>query len=386
MKKLLVTFLALAILFASGCNNRQENLPTAGGTEKASAVSESPASRLPSANPENPDAADWPTKAWSISTPAEQGIDAVKLSKADKRIHDNYPNVYSLLVIRHGYLVYEKYYNGMTKDDANPVYSVTKSVMSALTGIALREKLIQSVDQKISELLPEYFTKTSDRQKKNITVYNALTMTGGLYSVDNDFPPYYMSKDWMEYAINQPLTDKPGSKFEYNTGLPHFLSGIITKTSGMNTKTFADKYLFSKIGIHPAEWVQDSKGYYGGGMGLSLTPEDMAKFGYLYLNGGKWNGEQVIPKEWVDKTIQKHVTANQYSDYGYLFWLQTMRSPDSGKSHFTYRADGAGGQKIIMIPDLDMVAVITANVRSSSNDKKDTQDIVQDYVIPAVNQ
>lgn len=256
--------------------------------------------------------------------------------------------------------------------------------MSALTGIALREKLIQGVDQKNSEFFPEYFTQIDDIKKNEITIKNVLTMTGGLESIDTDYYSYFTSDDWLSYAINKPLTDNPGEKFVYNTGLTHFLSGIITKTSKMSTKDFANKYLFSCIGVSVDNWVSNNNGYYGGGYGLSMKPVDMAKFGYLYLNNGLWDGKQIIPKEWIEESTQKQVSANVDMDYGYLFWLQTIQDKVHNKEYFTYRADGAGGQKIMVIPDLDMVVVITANENSSSNDNTDTQDVITEYIIPAV--
>lgn len=388
MKKWFAFLVTLAVgLFLWGCADQQQSveMPLQKGEASSSASKISSVNSVPTASSIS-NAAVWPTRAWSISSPGEQGIDSAKLAKADKRIQEHYPNVYSLLVIRHGYLVYEKYYNGMNKSSANPVYSVTKSVTSALTGIAIHEKLIQNVNQRIADFLPEYFKAVDHPEKKDITIANALTMTGGLRSVDNDFSPYYSSPDWMEYALKQPLTAKPGAKFEYNTGLPHFLSVIISKTSGRNTKEFADKYLFSKIGIHPAHWDQDSKGYYGGGFGLYLTPRDMAKFGYLYLNRGKWDGEPILPEDWVRESLQKHVAIDKTVDYGYLFWLQDMWDPVSGKNQHTYRADGAGGQKIVVVPDLDLIAVITADARiaSTMKDGGATEKIISDYVIPAV--
>lgn len=389
MKKWFAFLVIFAIgLFTWDCVNRQQSAGEASGkNETFSSVSTITANDNVSAASRSLNRAAWPTTEWSESSPEKQNIDASGLSKADKRIQENYPNVYSLLVIRHGYLVYEKYYHGMNKNSANPVYSVTKSVISALTGISIHEKLIQNVNERITDFLPEYFKTVDNPKKKDITIANALTMTGGLRSVDNDFQPYYSSPDWMEYALKQPLTAKPGTKFEYNTGLPHFLSVIISKTSGMNTKEFADKYLFSKIGIHPVHWDQDSKGYYGGGFGLYLTPRDMAKFGYFYLHRGKWDGEPIIPEDWVRESLQKHVTIDKTVDYGYLFWLQKMRNPITGTEHDTYRADGAGGQKIIVVPDLDLVAVITADERiaSTMKDGAATEKIISDYVIPAVN-
>jgi CubicO group peptidase (beta-lactamase class C family) len=388
MKKQIALVLTLALgLFPGGCANQQTVAPasSASGIVETSSSSSEKSAGSSSAAAQSVSKAVWPTKDWSESTPGEQGMDAAQLAKADERIRDHYPNVYSLLVVRHGTLVYEKYYKGMSRYSANPVYSVTKSVISALTGIAMREKLINNVNQRIADFLPDYFTGL-EPEKKEITIKESLTMTGGLTSVDKDFGPYYSSPDWMEYALKQPLISKPGGKFDYNTGLPHFLSVIITKTSGMNTKEFAEKYLFSKIGVSPVHWDQDSKGYYGGGFGLYLTPREMAKFGYLYFNHGKWDGEQIVPEAWVSESLQKHASVDKGVDYGYLFWLQPMRDPVSGKIHDTYRADGAGGQKIIMVPDLDLVAVVTADasVSDTMKDGASTEKIISDYVFPAV--
>jgi CubicO group peptidase (beta-lactamase class C family) len=361
MKKVLAVLLVLCILLsAAACSN---NVNT---------------------RDNNADVLKWPTEKWSISTPEKQDMDSGLLSKADKRIRENYPNVYSLLVVRHGYLVYEKYYQGMDKDSYNPVYSVTKSVMSALTGIALREKLITNTDQKVADFFPEYFTKIDDARKNEITINDTLTMSGGLESIDNNYNGYFSSGDWLDYTIKKPLTDKPGEKFVYNTGLPHFLSGIITKKSKMSTLSFANEFLFSKIGISIKKWDMDQTGYYGGGSGLYLTPVDMAKFGYLYLKNGLWDGQQIIPAEWIGKSTKKQIAVDSNVDYGYLFWIQNMKDKAHNKEYFTYRADGAGGQKIVVIPDLDLVVVITANYQSASKDKADTQAIIPDYVIPAV--
>jgi len=327
--------------------------------------------------------APWPTDEWTRSAPETQGVSPDLLAAADKKISDNYPNVYSLLVIRHGYLVYEKYFQGMDENDANPVYSVTKSVMSALTGIAQRDGLIANTDQKLAEFLPEYFTDTDDDTKTNITIENVLTMTGGLESIDSDYYSYFMSPDWLTYVLEKPLTDKPGEKFVYNTGLTHFLSAIISGKSGMSTKEYADANLFGKIGISDYSWDYSNEGYNVGGFGINMKPVDMAKFGFLYLHNGLWDGDQVIPEEWVAESTSKKITVDENMDYGYLFWLQTIRDTAKSKDYYTYRAAGSGGQYIAVIPDLDMVVVITADDSSTSKDAANTFDIITDYVIPA---
>lgn len=325
----------------------------------------------------------WPNDAWSVSSPEKQGVNPEMLGRADKQIRVSYPNVYSLLVIRHGYLVYEKYYQGMSENDANPVFSVTKSVMSALTGIAIRDGLISGTDQKLSEYFPDYFTKIDDTQKNDITIKNVLTMTGGLESIDSDYYSYFTSPDLLNYVLQKPLSDKPGDKFAYNTGLTHFLSAIISETSGKSTKDFADENLFNKIGISADNWESDGSGYNYGGTGLYLKPLDMAKFGLLYLHNGLWDGNQIIPEEWIKESTQKQITANATADYGYLFWLQTIKDKANEKQYTSYRAAGMGGQYIMVIPDLDMVVVVTANSDMSSKDGSDTLKIITDYCVPA---
>lgn len=326
----------------------------------------------------------WPTEAWSISTPEEQGLDSERLAKADTLIKQIHPSVYSLLVIRHGYLVYEKYYCGATADTANPVYSVTKSFMSALTGIAIQQKLIKSLDQPVDDLVPDYFKNIDDPRKKGITIQNVLTMTGGLQSIDDNFGAYYLSPDWFRYALEKPFINNLETKFVYNTGLTQSLSNILTKVSGMDTKRYAEKYLTSTIGINIVSWDHDSNGFYGGGSGLHLTPRDMAKFGYLYLNCGQWNGKQVIPKAWVEESTQKHISADHGCDYGYLFWLSTVHNAAKNVDYRIYCANGSGGQQIVVAPGLDMITVITANAALTPKDDYSIYNIFKDYVFPAV--
>ena len=327
---------------------------------------------------------EWPTEKWSTSTPEAQSMDASILSQSEKKIEENYPNIYSVLVVKNGYLVYEKYYNGANTGSSNPVYSVTKSVMSALTGIAINKNLIRSIDQKAAEFLPEYFKQIDDTRKKEITIKNILTMSGGLESIDSNYYGYFTSKDYIAYALGKPLINNIGEKFDYNTGLSHLLSGIITESSDMNTSEFANKYLFEPLGIDGSIWDMAGGGYYGGGAGLYLKPRDMAKLGYLYLNKGKWDGAQIIPEEWVEETKTKQISVEPGVDYGYLFWLYNNRAKINEKTYFSYAATGAGGQYIMIVPDLDLVAVITANENRRSKDNSDTQQIIWDYIIPSV--
>ena len=324
------------------------------------------------------------SRTFLLSTPEEQGMDSGLFEKADERILENYPNIYSLLVVRNGRTVFEKYYNGMDEDDCNPVFSITKSVMSACIGIALREKLITGVGQKVSEILPPYYKDVDDTRKKDITLENVLTMTGGLEIIDNDYGAFFSSTDWLEYTLKKPMIFEPGKEFDYNTGLTQMLSQVIAITSEMDTKEFAQKYLFDPLGIDAARWDTDATGHYGGGSGLYLTPADMAKFGYLYLQKGKWNSTQVIPDDWVAESVKKHVESDSSAGYGYLFWIWEKKVEIQGMKYFSFSAMGAGGQQIIVVPDLELVAVISANISRTSKDGALTDAVIRDYVIPSV--
>ncbi len=325
----------------------------------------------------------WPTEEWSTSTPEEQEMDSNLLIKSEKKIEDNYPNICSVLVVRNGFLVYEKYYNNTQSDEYKPVYSITKSVMSSLIGIAIKEKYIDSVDNKIADYLPEYFAQFDD-SRKEMTIENVLTMTGGLEPIDSYYRGYFSSEDWTDYALSKPMQDEPGKSFAYNTGLTHLLSGIITKRSDMSTLEFANQYLFKPIGINVKKWDRSPEGFYGGGASLYLTPQDMARFGYLYLNNGKWGGIEIISKEWVEKSTTKQVLSDKGQGYGYLFWMYDNNAIVDDKTYYTYAAVGAEGQYIVVVPDLNLVAVITANENTRSKDGSDTADIIWDYVIPSV--
>ncbi|MCX7771585.1 MAG: beta-lactamase family protein [Clostridia bacterium] len=319
---------------------------------------------------------------WSLSTPAEQKVEEKLLKEMEKRIDENYPNINATLLIRHGRIVYEKYYNGNTADTFNPVYSVTKSVTSALVGIALREGFLKSLDQTVLEFLPEYAEEGLDPLKKEITLWNALTMTGGLKTVDTDYYSWFSKEDWFKYVLDRPMSSKPGEEFEYNTGLTHLLSGVLTKATSMSTKDFADKYLFKALDINDYNWDTDPKGFYGGGHLLSLTPRDMAKFGFLYLHGGKWGEKQVVPADWVRESVTKKVSAGS-SDYGYLWWISTCDDAANKRTLETFFASGYGGQYIMVVPDLDLIFVITADADRRAKDGSDTAALLKDYIVPA---
>jgi CubicO group peptidase (beta-lactamase class C family) len=320
---------------------------------------------------------------WQESTPGQQGIDEAELSKIDPFVRQNYPNIYSVLIVRHGRLVYEQYYQGRNRASDTPVFSVTKSLISALIGIALREGYLTSLDQRIADFMPEYFGGNGDPLKRTITIRDALTMTGGLEPTDKNINAWLFSADWFQYALERPLQNRPGETFSYNTGLAHLLSGVLTRATGMSTKNFADQYLLKPLGITNYRWQADPKGYYGGGHGLFLTPRDMAKFGYLYLRNGNWFGRQLIPEDWVKQSTRKHLAVDSLEGYGYLWWNFDQEDVTRGRSFPAYAASGMGGQLILVVPALDMVVVISADAEQRFRGN-DPQELVGKMIMPAV--
>lgn len=319
-----------------------------------------------------------------VKNAKEQNMDEAVLSKINTAIKNNYPNVNSYLIARNGQLVFESYYNGQKKDDEVMVYSITKSVTSALIGIAIKENLIKSTDQKIMEFFPEYYVKNNDKEKMDITIKHALTMTAGLTSSDDDYNNYIGSRDWFAYTIGSKLISSPGEKFEYNTGLAHLLSGIISKTSGMSTKDFANKYLFNPIGVNIKRWDTDPLGYNGGGSFLYIRPIDMLKFGILYLNNGNFEGKQIIPEDYVKESVKPLVSTDNNTKYGYLWWISNKNNIAKDKTYMTINANGYGGQKITIVPELDIVVVITSDPNKTAIAGHSLDEILIEYVFESV--
>jgi CubicO group peptidase (beta-lactamase class C family) len=222
-----------------------------------------------------------PDDNWKVSTPETQGVDSLKLLEMFQDIQAKRGSgLHSILIVKNGYLILESYIAPYHKGTLHNVKSASKSILSALVGIALREKFLKNLDQKVSEFYPEY---VNDPQKKDITLRHLLTMTAGLtWSYDQETTSPVSPFDLEQWKAI-PMRDTPGKKFEYNTMLAHMMSAILTKASGKSTKEIADSSLFKPLGISDVQWSKDNKGIYLGGAELFLKPRDMAKFGLLYL-------------------------------------------------------------------------------------------------------
>ena len=312
------------------------------------------------------DYAPLPGGDWPVSPPAEVGLDPdlvaeLYLDAAHLR------TLYSLLVVKDGQLIAEGYFNGGSIDRQNNMQSVTKSIVSAFVGIAVERGCLQSVDQTMLEFFPEVGDRIMDPRKESITVREMLQMRGGYPWEETDVA--YWDALWRGYHVNNivelPLTRDPGTEFQYSNLTSHWLGLIVARECGRDLRSFAEEHLFGPLGAEPGEdWIQDADGTYMGSGGLHLTARDAAKFGLLYLDEGVYRGERILPAEWVRDSLQsysEHVDMHRpgpfYQDagYGYQWWLGR-----SGEHEYP-SARGHGGQLIVLLEDLDMVIVTTAD-------------------------
>ena len=311
-----------------------------------------------------------PVPAWADPGALETVADRLVASGA---------NVHSLLVTRGEKLLVERYFTGsdeiMNRREKNVVHdadtlhdmkSVSKSVASLVFGIAVDRGLIGSLDQPILNFFPELSDLRSP-EKDRLTLAHALTMTMGLKweeatpatgDEDNDEARMNRARDGCRFVLGSlPVTDPAGQKFFYNTGALKLTSAIVRKATGHPLDELARTALFEPLGITPVEWER-RKGDTDTGGGLRLRPRDMVKIGQLVLNGGNWNGRQIVSKAWIDASMAPHTKASARYDYGYLWWLG--RSPHNGREIRVLAALGRGGQSIRIVPELDLVVAVTA--------------------------
>ncbi|MHA2251290.1 MAG: serine hydrolase domain-containing protein [Candidatus Kariarchaeaceae archaeon] len=324
----------------------------------------------------------WPTTGWTTSTPEEQGMHSEPLEEMMDVINEQNYFIDSIVVVKNGYIVWE--YPDQTTNSATmyKLYSATKSFMSALIGIAIDKGILESVDQKVVDLFPERTIANLDVWKSQLTIEHLLTMTCGFEWVGPDF----MTSSWgaalaapdiIQHILDLPMSDDPGSAWYYNGGCSHLLSAILADTSGITTADFAEQYLFDPLGIESYEWPIDKNGYYFGGQDIYLYPRDMAKFGYLFLNEGEWDGKQIISKDWVQQSTNTSIFLSESVGYGYQWWTY----PQSG----TYFANGAFGQKIFVVPESDLVVVFNADIRNQ-DDNMILGNLLHAYIIPATQE
>lgn len=300
----------------------------------------------------------WPTDDWQRATPESVGFSSEKLLESFASQDLDKIGLHSLLVIKDGYVILEAYRYPYGPETLHNLNSATKSFTSTLYGIALDREAVKNVSSRVLDYFPEIKAAETDKRKLAMTVEDLLTMRTGqnwnefaASDIENSFDQMLSSENWLEFLLGIPMIMKPGRGFDYNTGASHIISGIVQETTG-GTEAFSREYLFGPLGIREYAWKNDPQGIPAGGYGLSLSARDFAKLGFLYLNGGMWDGERILSKKWIQKVTAVHVDAGSSGKYGYHWWIQR------GKKDF--QAQGYGGQNLYVLSDHDLIVVANA--------------------------
>lgn len=322
---------------------------------------------------------------WKTVSPESQGFRSVELQRMVEHINSSNLAIHSVIIYRNGTIPFETYFEPYATDISHNLKSTSKGVISALIGIALHEGFIGSLDDSVLSYLPDF--EVNDIRKTDITIRDLLTMSSGLQWDENDLNSMYtffVSKRITGRVLKQPLVDEPGSRFNYNTGLTHLLSAIISEASGMSTLQFAEKYLFEPLDIRNVQWETDRDGYHVGGSELFLTPRAMTKFGVLYLQEGEYAGRQLIPKDWIRESTKIQIEGSLHGtpvQYGYLWWLGIDNPSFTYLDNETaFLAMGVHGQRIFISPELDAVIVITAD----EHDESQSDHLIRDFILTAI--
>jgi CubicO group peptidase (beta-lactamase class C family) len=325
---------------------------------------------------------EWPTQTWCTSTPEEQDMDPAQLDQMIEYIDEHKMAIDSILIVRHGQIVFEEYRNDYHETRKHHVQSVTKSFSSVLIGIAIQQGLIESVDQRMVDLFPEHAIANLDARKQRITLEHLLTMSDGMDWHELDYPydhpentlgQMWVSRDAVQHVLDRPMAREPGEAWAYNSGTSILLGGIIEQASGRDVLGFAREHLFDPIGIGDVVWTFTTGGHYHTDGGLYLTPRDMARFGYLMLQGGTWDGREIVPAEWVARSSTAYYQTPWGYGYGYQWWVL----PDGSG----YGATGHYEQRIFVLPEADAVVVFTADIPDDDPNRADR--LLYRFILPA---
>ncbi|OJJ21681.1 hypothetical protein BKI52_14335 [marine bacterium AO1-C] len=334
---------------------------------------------------------------WQTTSLAKSGADMGKIKELMEAIlTKKYPSLHSLLITHNNQLVLEEYFYGHHRDHLHDTRSSGKSLASTMIGLAMDRNLLNSVDQKVVDLFPQFQgqIKNLDARKKRLRIRDLMTMATGLACNDNTYKSpgnedrmQYQTKqpDWVKYTLDLPMVREPGEKAVYCSGGVNVLGQIVSNVSRKPTYQFLHENLFEPLGInrYVMNMTPVGNGYLGGG--IYMRPRDLAKFGQLFVNEGTWKGKRIISKKWVQAATKGHSTMNgeKYKNYGYNWWITHYEV--NGEKYDTFAASGNGGQLIIGIPKLNLVVTFNAgNYSQYFIWKKYSQEIIPKYIIPAL--
>jgi CubicO group peptidase (beta-lactamase class C family) len=313
--------------------------------------------------------------AWQTSSPEEQGVDSAQLARMCAQLQREHVALDGFVLVRHDRILAEAYVYPYAATSRHAMYSVSKSFTSSLVGIAIDRGFFSGVEERVADIFANVTTQPLAERMGRMTLRHLLTMASG--HANDTTARITATLNWERAFMELPVEEEPGTRFVYNSGGSYMLAAAVQRRVGTSTANFAQQYLFGPLGIVDYTWDTSPQGVVCGGWGLSLRPRDMARFGLMYLHGGRWEGRQVVPASWVEAASHRQMnngTAGFWgSGYGYQFWINDFGG---------FRADGAFAQYIFVLPEHDLVVVFTNNLTS---DTELPARMVRQYILPTLS-
>ena len=320
---------------------------------------------------------------WHVSSLAEEGVNEEIINDMMTAIlAGKYPYLFSIVLVRNGKLIFEEYLYYNNRYWLREFRSAGKSITSELIGIAIDKGFISGVDGKLLDFFPEFEKGANwDPRKDKVSLHHVLSMRWGF---DESGPansmPWY-TVNWISKTLSLPLISEPGEKFEYHSAAPALCGPILERMTGMPVTEFAKEYLFDPLQISDYLWHTMSDGSTLTAGGMFMRPRDMAKIGYLIINRGQWHGQQILSEKWIDISTRPHTSDNERG-YGYYWWLSRYK----GGNHLyeTIFAAGHGGQRVMVVPELNFVAVFTSKPDDNPKGHRRIIQIMEKYILPSM--
>jgi CubicO group peptidase (beta-lactamase class C family) len=313
---------------------------------------------------------------FPISTPEAQGMDSELLAEAIEFLleeRDLY-NIHSLTIVRNGHIVADAYFYPYQPGPMHNLASTTKVFMTTLIGVAIDKGYLTSVDDRVVDYFPDRTIANLDDWKREMTIEDLLTMTSGLgFDDDQDTDDMEDSNDWVQAALDLPMSHRPGTWWNYHQPTAFLLSAILSEASGMNALDFARAHLFGPLGIVDAHWTASPNGNNSGYNELKLPPHDIAKLGQLFVQRGMWEGRRVISESWIDKATS--ILVGDF--YGYM-WNHYPDFPEC------YQGGGALGQRLVVSPSRDLVVVFTGGGYAHEDIERIYLEALDSYIHPSI--
>lgn len=330
---------------------------------------------------------EWIEGDWEVSTLEDESFDPGQIGEMLRAVEGGtFTGIDSILIARNGKLVFEAYFDGFDRDTVHNIRSAFKSFTSTLAGIAIDKELISGVERPVSTYFPDHWADitTDDERRERITLEHLLTMTVGFdrrLGLDD-------SEDWYRFALDQPMSHEPGTRFDYSDGNSMLIGGAVAQASGEALPDFAKKNLFNPLGITNYCWTLTPAGQPMTDGSFYMRPRDFAKLGQLYLNLGAWQGQRVVSEAWVRDSTRERIALppptkrKLHMNYGYQWWVRHLDPGDSLRVAM-YAASG-GSQKMAVLPNLDMVVVFTGSRYYGWDAHQQPWQLLDRYILPAL--